>query len=223
MDLFKDYTIEGIDSLRIYTSRDGFYLIDNSEYHNMMSYFSQFEVYNNLAPFLTDNENNYWCVYTSGVLKNKVCYLSHEEIYLQPVFKNIVSLLDLLNNNPSFYDYHDIPVSKFDYPSNTSNNEDKNIVKTLLNAFSSEVDETVRQQLAFCIMNLTSLSDIETIYPFLYDEDMYIQEFAIKLLGYWKYSPAQQILQELQTSALPNGQTAAKAALKNIKQANYLK
>jgi HEAT repeat protein len=66
-------------------------------------------------------------------------------------------------------------------------------------------------------MALTSPTDIETrIYPFLDDEDMYVQERAIELLGFHQYQPAVAKLTDLATNAKPNGRTAAKIALKKI-------
>lgn len=211
-----NYPPEVQEQLDIFISRDGFNTIAESEYSNIMDYFSGFPVYEHLVPILTDNQSNYWCLYIGGILENKVCHLDHEEASLQPLFRNVASLLAVIEDNPDYFDFYDIPLSSFDYPPLKSDAEDLLMIEQLRKKLETETDDDIRQQLAFSVMALTSLEDIESIYPFLRDDDMYIQERAIHLLGQWKYKPAKALLLDLKESAKHNGQLAAQIALKKL-------
>jgi len=59
---------------------------------------------------------------------------------------------------------------------------------------------------------------VSYIYLFLDDEDMYVQERAIQLLGQHRHAPARDRLVALVKTAMPNGQEAAKAALKAMRR-----
>ena len=212
-----------IEKLKTFKPRCGFVLIDDREFAEMLDYFKQFPIYKDIIPIMTDEQSNYWCVYISGAMKGMVCHLSHDEISLEPRFKNISNLISAVENNAeahNFYDWEEWENNVFDFPATkdlTEFTERKQIIDQLSLELKTETDEQRIQQLAFSIMALTSIDDIETnIYPFLDDEEMYIQERAIEMLGFHKYKLAKEKLIELETTAMPNGRNAAKIALKNI-------
>lgn len=211
-----------IDKLESFESRDGFAMLDEEDFEKMQDYLKEFPVYQYLVPVLTDGNSNYWCLYVDGPLKNMVCHLSHDELCLEPRFRNISSLIDAINDHCDSYDFYDFEDDFFDFPSrqvSPSYLQDKEIVKELSEIFKGETDDQVRTQTAFSIMALTSPNDIETIiYPFLDDADMYVQARAIKMLGFHKYKPAISKLTEFVTNSKHNGQTAAKVALKKISE-----
>ena len=73
----------------------------------------------------------------------------------------------------------------------------------------------LKRCLHFAWFNLIAKNEIaECLLPYLDDEDMYVQECAIELIGKHNYQAARDKLHELQTTALPNGQTAAQRVLK---------
>lgn len=194
-----DLNTSEIEKLTAYQSRDGFVLLYDAEFDEIENYFSHFPIYKNLVALLTDENSNYWCINVSGPMKGMICYLSHDEPNLEPKFKNISSFLKVIDENPAEF------------------NERKQIIEELKTNFHSENDEDVRLQIAYSIIALTSVEEIEnSIYPFLDDEDMYIQERAIQILGFHKYKPAKEKLIEMKTSAMPNGQTAIGIALKKL-------
>lgn len=222
-DVLTNYKIDNttIDKLESFESRDGFVLLDEGDFEQMQDYLKKFPVYQFLVPILTDENSNYWCVYGDGLLKNMVCHLNHDELSLEPRFRNLSSLIDAINDHPDRHDFFDFEDTFFDFPSRqVSPNylQDKEIIVGLLKIFNAETnDDQIRTETAFAIMALASPTDIETIiYPFLDDEDIYIQERAIKMLGFHKYKPAVDKLTEFSTNAKYNGQTAAKVALKKI-------
>lgn len=214
-------TASDIRNLETFASRDGFVLLDEDEFREMQEYFSEFPVYQFLVPFMTDDTAAYWCVYADGPLKNMVCYVSHEELDLAPRFRSLSSFIDAIRNQPQRHGMAELEDRFFDFPSRQESPtswQDQEIIGALYNALAAATDDDQqRTQTAFAIMALTSPSNIETIiYPFLADEDMYVQERAIALLGFHAYKPAVAKLRALVTQAHPNGQTAAKVALKKI-------
>jgi hypothetical protein len=207
--------------LESFESRDGFTILEEEEFRSMQRYFEEFPIYKDLIPVMTDGNSNYWCLYIDGPLKNMVCYLNHEEPSLEPRFKNLSSLIDTINKHPESYDIDDFDAAFFDYPTRQliqSHFENAIIERLRAGLKANANDDDLRMQTAFAIMALTSPTEIESsIYPFLDDEDMYIQERAIQMLGFHKYRPAVSKLNALATSAQHNGKAAAKMALKTIK------
>lgn len=213
-----------IQELSKFQSRDGFKLLKDKEFNQIDKFFRQFPVYSNLIPLLTDGNSNYWCVYIDNEMHGMICYCSHEEVSLEPRFRNTTSLLTAINKNTAAYDFHELPLNAFDFPSfedTDSTYKYKDLVEKLKHNLAIEKDEDIRQQLAFSIIVLSSVEDIEAnIYPLLADENMYIQERAIQILGFHKYKPAKEKLIALKKTAMPNGQTAIGIALKNMTQSN---
>lgn len=223
-DVLTNYGVDNanIDKLESFESRDGFIVLDEDEFEKMQDYLKEFPVYQFLVPIMTDENSNYWCLYADGPLKNMICHLSHDEPSLEPRFRSLSSLIDTITEYPDSYDIYDFEDDYFDFPNRqVSPNylQDKEIIGELNKIFEAETDDDqIRTQTAFSIMALASPTDIETIiYPFLDDEDMYVQERAIQILGFHKYKPAVDKLTELTVNAQHNGQTASKIALKKIR------
>lgn len=200
-----------IEKLKTFESRDGFTLLDNTEFEEMERYFKEFPIYRNLVAFSSDDNSNYWCIYINGPLKGMICYLNHDEPNLEPKFRDISSFLKAIYDNPEAYDFNDLEETSFDFPNSTKEiefDERKEILEKLFSEFNSENHEDLRQQIAFSIIALTLKEEIEdNIYPFLFDEDMYVQERAIQILGFHKYKPAKEKLIELKKTTMFNGQT----------------
>jgi hypothetical protein len=208
-----------LTAIENYNSRNGFSLIDNDEYKSITGYFAQYPMYKDIIPIMTDNQSNYICVYKSGALFGKVCHVSHEEVSMEPKFRSIENLIATINQNPDSWEWLDLPESTFDYPQKAyvpDTEDDKKIIPLLRDSLNKETDDEIKVQTAFCIMALTPPENLEDIYPFLDDDDMYIQERAIRIFGFHKYKPAVPKLRELETTAKHNGQFAAKLALKKI-------
>ncbi len=218
---------EDINKLEHFKSRDGFCLLEESDFDEMLEYFEQYEVYKNLIPIMTDNNSNYWCLYVSGILKGMVCYLSHDGPSLEPKFKDIPKFINAINKNPDAYDFDELDITTFDYP--TKENEiDLDNRQEIISGLFTELEpipedkEDIRQQLAFSLMALVKSEEIESyVYTFLEDKDMYIQEKAIETIGFHKYTPARDKLIELTKTAMVNGKSAAGKALKELKKNKY--
>jgi hypothetical protein len=118
IDYLKKQSIDNDQLLVLskYIPRDGFIMLSEKEFGEMIDYFNKYpEEYSDLIPLMTDNNSNYICVYSKGIFRGAVCFLSHDEIDLYPKFKNISSLVTAINANPSAWDFFDFSDSVFDY------------------------------------------------------------------------------------------------------------
>jgi len=116
--LLKQYQISDSDSyaLENFKSRDGFQVITDDDLEGMMKFFDQYPTdFEGILPIMTDDNSNYLCVYYTGEDKDKVCYLSHDEINLAPKFKSIESLIHIVNENPEAWDFHELPDANLDF------------------------------------------------------------------------------------------------------------
>lgn len=96
-------------SIEDFQSRDGFVVIKEEEFNNMMAFFEDYpEDFAELLPIMTDNNSNYLCVYFTGSYRFQIAYLSHDEIDLTPIFQNISVLIQVINQYPKCYGIEDI-------------------------------------------------------------------------------------------------------------------
>ncbi|PZP42686.1 MAG: hypothetical protein DI598_16655 [Pseudopedobacter saltans] len=101
-----------IDTLNNFEPRDGFEFLSEHEQFGMEEYINSYaDEYGLLIPILTDNNSNFICVTNNGY----VCYLSHDEINLTPLFKNIANLINSVKQNPEAWDIQEMPASAFDF------------------------------------------------------------------------------------------------------------
>lgn len=226
LKLFKLLAEHKIDTNEIavlskFQSRDGFVVVDDDDLDGMMAYFKDFDVYKGLVPVLTDNNSNYLCIYVDGPMKGMVCDFQHDELDLAPKFRNLHNLITTIEKNPEAYDMYDLDqVNQADFPKLMEvphDVHDREIINQLVDTFKNETAEDLRQQIAYCLMNLTAHTDLQSLYPFLDHEDMYIQARSIQIMGTHRHEPILEKIIQLQTTAQHNGQTAAKSAVKKIK------
>lgn len=185
----------GIAQLTAFEARNGLSVLDEAEFKQMQEYFDSFPVHQFLVPLLADGNSNYWCLYVGGPLKNMICYVSHEEVDLASRFRSLASFVAASNAQPTGDDPGDIAAALFDFPSRQippTYAQDREIIRKLHTALAAETaDDEQRTQTAFALLALTAPPDTETtLYPFLDDAAMYVQERAIELLGFHHYQPA---------------------------------
>lgn len=209
---------EELQALINYEWRDNFQLIPLPVFEELIQYRDEFGLPETVSPLIDCGGSNYIGIHTSGILKNKICFIDHEEMDVSPVFRNVQQLLSAITAAPECYDYRDIPEASFDYPSLPGLSvpwlsADRACVTALREQFNAAPELT---QLAFSIMALTPYDDIAQLIPWLNSKDMYIQERAIRIFGFHRYAPVKQQLEELTTKALHNGQIAARVALRRF-------
>jgi hypothetical protein len=215
----KNFDRLSIDKLKNFISRDGFNIVLKKDFVEMGDVLREFPVYENIIPIMTDNNSNYIGLYIDGILKGKICYLSHEENSLEPKFKSIVNLINAIIANPKCWELDELPETAFDYPNVYHSDLDNDkIIERLIDEYNSVFDNDIRIERAFCIMALTPVDKLETIYHFLDNDDMYIQERAIEIFGFHRCKFAREKIKELQNTAKHNGKTAAVIASKRIRE-----
>ena len=211
---------DDIERLKAFEPRFRFELIDDNVFSDIVEGCKDWTVFKDLIPIMADGDSNYWCLYIAGAMKGMVCHLQHDMINLEPKFKNVSNFISAIETHikDDIWDFYEIDNDIFDFPSKkdlSQFTERKKIIDCLSTELKTETDEERRQHLSFSIMVLTSIDEIEAnIYPFLYSDDVCIQERAIYILGFHKYKLAIEILTDLETTAMPPGPSVAKTALK---------
>lgn len=184
-------------------------------------YMSEIEVYRDMIPLWTDDHSNYIGLHFRGACQYRISYISHEETDTSPGFRNISSFIAALELHP------DVGWEEFkkDYPSDTERNrreteEDLNAIDELKHLIrdNESIDDDLRCQYIYSIMALTPNSGLDSLIPYLDDEDMYVQERACEIMGFHRYIPAREKLLEVSLSGMPNGKSAAKRALARIRE-----
>lgn len=218
--LFEKYALppEELQALITYEWRDNFQLIPLPVFEELVRYRDEFGLPDTVFPLIDCGGSNYIGIHTFGPLKNKICFIDHEEMDVTPVFRNVQQLLSAIAAAEECYDYRDIPEDSFDFPSlpglpEPLLSDDRAVVTALWEQYNTDTENI---QLAFYIMALTPYDDIAVLIPWLNNKDMYIQERAIKTFGFHRYAPVKQQLEELTTKAQHNGKLAARIALQRF-------
>jgi len=88
--------------------------VQDEDYKGMRFFIDQYpEDYNNIIPILTDNNSNYICVVTNEDGLGTIDYLSHDEEGLIRVFKNIPTMVEMINNHKEYWDIAEFPKSYY--------------------------------------------------------------------------------------------------------------
>lgn len=108
-------TDAAIAALRELRPRDGFEFPDEEDLRGMIKFLQQEEELSMIVPVVTDNNSNYLCVFVSGEHTGLVCYLSHDEIDLRPIFTSVANMVKAINAHPDAWDVYDLPKTVFDF------------------------------------------------------------------------------------------------------------
>ncbi|MDR6726906.1 hypothetical protein J2W91_005431 [Paenibacillus amylolyticus] len=198
-------------------------LMEFEEVIEMAELLSEMKVYQDIIPLWTDDHSNYIGLKVQGACKYRINYIDHEETDVSPGFRSVRSFIAELEQHPSFY-WDEL---KKDYPSDieisdAEMDEDLRCIDELNKLISSNplIDDDIRCQYIFSIMALTPKRNLDSLIPYLDDEDMYVQERACEILGFHRYLPARDKLIEVSTNGMHNGKLAAKRALARIREEN---
>lgn len=222
-----DDIIDALKSHVIKQQDNDFYLriMNTDETTELMEFMSDIEEFQNIIPLWTDDNSNYVGFYYQGPIKYRVCYVSHEETDLSPAFRSLHTFIAALEQNADL-DWDELTK---EYPTGSEANlqdidADVQCIQELNQwLFSDQPNDDPRCQMMFSIMALTPANQLDTLIPFLDDEDMYVQERACEILGYHRYLPAYDKLVEVSQNGMPNGRMAAKKVLSNMRNRNGVK
>lgn len=196
--------------------------LNSEEIREMLAYMDGIEVYQGIVPLWTDGHSNYIGLYVKGPLAYRVCYLDHEETDVSPAFRSVESFVEVLDKQREA-DWEDLTK---DYPvsgSYSTNEEERAAdLKSIdeLHVMINDVqdDEDQRRQYLFSLMALTSYNNLDSLLPFLADEDMFVQERACEIMGFHRYKPAYEKLKEVAEHGSHNGKLAAKRAISGMRE-----
>ncbi|MCJ1218604.1 HEAT repeat domain-containing protein [Paenibacillus polymyxa] len=195
-------------------------LLSEQELSESIEWMTQIKVFKHIVPLWTDDHSNYVGLYVEGPLAYKLCYINHQETDLSPRYRSTASLIAELEQNPEL----DWEQMRKDYPSDNDISTEQlaedircmHEMQAILEKDSSMEDD-VRCQLLYSLMAITPVSEVDSLLPYVDDEDMYVQERACTLLGYHGYEPATELLKEVMKHGSPNGKLAARKALSMIR------
>ena len=155
--------------------------------------------------YWTDDESNFLMRHVGGDLNGRCCVLIHDKPDPAPVYRTIHSfLMDVRAGGRTGIDY-DSPTNR-DYPptapySADSYPEEALLADTYRNRFMAipflnGSEQTERKYAAYVALAITPWDQSESLYPFLDDDDSYIQKRTCESLGLRRYAPAVERLLE---------------------------
>lgn len=207
----------------LYTEKSRLRPLSSEEITELISALQGMMGFTELLPLWTNDHSDYIGVYVHGVLRGKVCYISHEETDLSPGFRSVESFLAAVQQCPE-QEWEELTK---DYPtgSELSKQEEAEDIQCLngllMKIEQGEVDDDERCLLLYSVMALTPSSQLDSLLPYLDDEDMYVQERACGVLGHHRYIPAKEKLEVVAKQGMHNGKAAAARALSRIRQQQW--
>ncbi|WP_407667781.1 HEAT repeat domain-containing protein [Paenibacillus massiliensis] len=236
MDVLKDGNIVEVDASELagmtnqeweqrglHTEESRLRPLSSEEITEMVSVLQGMTGFEELLPLWTNDHSDYIGVYASGILRGKVCHISHEETDLSPGFRSVETFLTAVQQYPE-QDWEELTK---DYPTRQELSEQEEVEDIqclsglLLQIEREETDEEERCMLLYSVMALTPISRLDSLLPYLDDEDMYVQERACDVLGHHRYVPAKEKLEVVAKQGMHNGKSAAARALSRIRQQEW--
>ncbi len=236
MDVLKDGSIVEVDVTKVagivdqewaqkglYTEGSRLRPLSTEEITEMISVLQGMTGFEELLPLWTNDHSDYIGVYASRILRGKVCHISHEETDLSPGFRSVETFLTAVQQYPE-QDWEELTK---DYPTGQELSQQEEVEDIqclsglLLQIEREETDEEERCMLLHSVMALTPISRLDSLLPYLDDEDMYVQERACDVLGHHRYEPAKEKLEVVAKQGTHNGKSAAARALSRIRQQEW--
>ena len=168
--------------------------------------------------FWSDDNSNFTGLYVAGRLKEKLCFIDHEEVDLSPVFASVQSFRHAMKAaSPKDLRWSEV---RRDYPVGPSVDpqtslQDWEISQAFRPLYEASQGRD-RVYYAWCMMALTPYEQTASLLAFTYDNDMYIQERACEILGLRQYEAAIERLAEVARNGMQNGRIASIVALGKI-------
>lgn len=191
------------------------------EIQEMLTFTSQIEVFHDILLLWTDDESNYIGVFYKGPLSYRICAVRHEETDISPMFCDLSSFLMQWEQRPSamWSEWRrDYPATlEYSVAEKQMQLDVECIIELQSRLQQMDIDDDLRCQWLYCIMALTPAQQLHTLYQYVQDEDMYVQERACEILGYHRDEQALEWLADVVRIGSPNGKTAAKQAIARIK------
>lgn len=166
-------------------SQKGFRLLSDHEVAETKKWLENYKLGIELFPIITNDESDYIAVYTEAPLINKVALLQHSNLDFTPKFKDISTVINSIekgfvtsDNDWENFDNH------FDYPDRKNDYQESAIIEYLKKAIDNkEMSNDRYELLTSAIMVLTPYREIESIYEYLDDKNVFVRQKAVSILG----------------------------------------
>ena len=149
-----------------------------------------------------DGNSNYAGVYYTGMMRGKVMFFSHDELWDAPIFRNIASFVQsvktgatesLMNEYLSNLPYNG------DYPAKLLSEQEKEehlaLAKVYLEQLRGE-DDDIDFQFALKAFYLMPAENLDLLFPLLKSGNMYIEQDIPEVFAFHNYRRALPLLKE---------------------------
>ena len=203
-EIFETHQLD-FSELGKYKEKEGIKLFsDENEFSETKKWCEEYKLGFELLPIFTNAESDFVGVFTTGILKGKVACVNHGEIDFSPRFRSLKSFINSINNTPIEFDWQDLPLDCFDYPtkkelSQAEQEEDNEVLDECWNLIAQKnfVSSGNYELIAKSILNLTPYTNLEKVLCFLADENVFVQNQAIRVIGInHQYLPAKEEVRE---------------------------
>ncbi|SCW28782.1 hypothetical protein SAMN04487970_1001284 [Paenibacillus tianmuensis] len=196
-------------------------ILTTEEIGEMLDFLRDLACHRGICPLLTDDQSNNIGLYTEGPLRDKICYLDHEETDLSPGFRHMERFIAKCLQHPGA----EWDQLERDYPVVSDRDEqhehsvlDLKVIQEIDRLLLQEdLDEDYTRQLVFSKLTIMPYAESEQICRYVTSDDMFIQEKAVILLRKRNYTAAAHALFEVAQHGMHNGRMAAIFALKQFR------
>ncbi|MCL2116544.1 MAG: hypothetical protein FWH29_10030 [Methanobrevibacter sp.] len=198
--IFKIYQLDYF-ALEKFQEKEGIKLFkDKTDFILTEKWCEEYKLGFNLLPLFTNNESDFVGVYTTGILKGKVACVNHDNIDFAPRFRNLKSFMAKINNSSIVFDWRELGLDSFDYPnkrelSQREKEEEDKILTECWNLIGKRnfISSCNYELIVGTILNLTYPTDLEKVLCFLDDENFFVQDKAIWIIGvFHQFLPAKE-------------------------------
>ena len=177
----------------------GFRFLSDDEIFETKEWLSNYKLNVGLFPIITNDESDFIAVYTEEPLLDKIALLQHNNLDFTPKFKDFNSLISSIergfittDNDWESFENH------FDYPNQNDNDKENSIIESLKkDLIKKDISNGKYELLTSAIMVLTPYKDIESIYPYLDDKNVFVRQKCISILGdFYQHEPIKEKIRE---------------------------
>jgi hypothetical protein len=198
-DVLSEFNIDP-GKLKSLLGQKGFRLLADDEIAETKEWLENYQLGIELFPVITNDESDFIGVYMEKPLLNKIALMQHHNLDFTPKFKDLNSLIKNIENGfiTRDNDWENFE-NNFDYPSkNAATAYEHSIIGALHKELGGKKNSNDRYELlASAIMVLTPYEKIENIYQFLADENIFVRQKCVSVLGdFYQHEPVKEKIRE---------------------------
>jgi len=187
-----------LNKLNSLLSQKGFRLLSDNEIFETKEWLSNYKLDIELFPIITNDESDFIVVYKEEPLLDKIALLQHSNLDFTPKFKDFNSLNNIekglitSDNDWESFENH------FDYPNQNDNDKESSTIENLKkDLISKNISNDRYELLSSAIMVLTPYREIESIYKYLDDKNVFVRQKCVSILGdFYQHEPIKEKVRE---------------------------